>query len=84
MPRCLWAVPEYLPEGTTAGHYTVLSPAPPRYQQGARTLAAPRDGTVVLITGASSGIWEATARACSAPRSVAPRFTRYDTASGIA
>ncbi len=32
MPRCLWAVPEYLPEGNTSGHYTVLSPAPPRYQ----------------------------------------------------
>src|SRR5260221_2458004 len=42
IPRCLWAVPEYLPEGNTAGHYIVLSPAPPRYQQGTRTLAAPR------------------------------------------
>src|SRR5260370_19784864 len=29
MPRCVRAVPEYLPEGNTAGPYTVPSPLPP-------------------------------------------------------
>src|SRR5260221_4566992 len=41
MAPCLWAVPEYLPEGNTAGHYTVPSPAPPIYQYAARHLSVP-------------------------------------------
>src|SRR5260221_6242845 len=39
MPRCVWAVTEYLPEGDTAGYYTFLSPAPLRYQYAARHLS---------------------------------------------